>query len=551
MGNKFNWMFLAATLMLPGIAGAEIVPAEGQWFNRSEPGSGLTIERQGDILAVTVYTYDEDGLPIWGQATGSYQGGEIFEAPLLAFQGGSPLESSSFSSAEVGNQRNIRLRFFGDVYASLSIDGSEPQPIVPLQFGWHPQGVNIVSPFEEVNYLIPDIDAAWYLVPRDFESDYAIRFEGNGVSLFLDPIPEHHPLEGIIPAFKYATGELTNFDCDTTARTPELPDACRMPAQDAVSMEGKPGRYMFPVSGIDWHVWRGRLYFREPGDPVSREEFSEPQPLSRQFVVNRLGISAYEVFDGDFESPGHSFAPSDGMWWNPDRPGSGLVLEMKESVLAVTLFTYDANGDPIWYLASGNMETPRRFSGEILEFGEGKPIASRDVAHFQPEIVNSREIAIDFHSANFATVAIGNGESFEIQAINFGHQSSPRVQLRRGDGSLADRTFPDLTGYWAFAALNPEVDRTVSLMIAPPVNQQGSFHFPAVDRSDGEYRVECSKRGPDPKCFVRNLTNGEQILRFRAGNIGKDRMIGDYAGPGGAFNESSRKAWGFRIEQPH
>jgi lysyl endopeptidase len=48
------------------------------------------------------------------------------------------------------------------------------------------------------------------------------------------------------------------------------------------------------------------------------------------------------------------------LWWNPAEPGWGVNIAHQEDILFATLFTYDANRQPVWYVMS---EGSRNLSG--------------------------------------------------------------------------------------------------------------------------------------------------------------------------------------------
>jgi hypothetical protein len=50
--------------------------------------------------------------------------------------------------------------------------------------------------------------------------------------------------------------------------------------------------------------------------------------------------------------------PNEGAWWNPAEPGTGWVLEVDEitGFLFLTWYTYEADGDPIYYLLQGPLQ---------------------------------------------------------------------------------------------------------------------------------------------------------------------------------------------------
>ena len=53
-------------------------------------------------------------------------------------------------------------------------------------------------------------------------------------------------------------------------------------------------------------------------------------------------------------SPSSIFLPQEGLWWDSSKPGSGFDIQVtSKNDLALVWYTYDLNGRPIWYLASG------------------------------------------------------------------------------------------------------------------------------------------------------------------------------------------------------
>ncbi|RMD67896.1 MAG: hypothetical protein D6819_10640, partial [Gammaproteobacteria bacterium] len=53
-------------------------PRRGMWWNHNRPGHGIDLQRSGDILFVTWYTYEDNGQPTW------YQAIETFDNPWTA-----------------------------------------------------------------------------------------------------------------------------------------------------------------------------------------------------------------------------------------------------------------------------------------------------------------------------------------------------------------------------------------------------------------------------------------------------------------------------------
>jgi subtilisin family serine protease len=60
--------------------------------------------------------------------------------------------------------------------------------------------------------------------------------------------------------------------------------------------------------------------------------------------------------------------PLTGLWWNPDESGWGVTLNQQGNIIFATLFTYDSDGIPVWYVASNcTMEDESSCSGELYK----------------------------------------------------------------------------------------------------------------------------------------------------------------------------------------
>ena len=67
-------------------------PEPGHWFNPGRSGHGMDLQRAGNSMVATWYTYNEDGTPHWYQAFGELQGnswtGELYQAVWVPAQNG-------------------------------------------------------------------------------------------------------------------------------------------------------------------------------------------------------------------------------------------------------------------------------------------------------------------------------------------------------------------------------------------------------------------------------------------------------------------------------
>lgn len=81
-----------------------------------------------------------------------------------------------------------------------------------------------------------------------------------------------------------------------------------------------------------------------------------PRGLGLRYAIDRDGDGvpdARELTQGSNPADARESAPraAPGLWFNPARSGHGLDLEYAEGQMAVTWYTYEAEGEPIWYQA--------------------------------------------------------------------------------------------------------------------------------------------------------------------------------------------------------
>ncbi len=63
-----------------------------------------------------------------------------------------------------------------------------------------------------------------------------------------------------------------------------------------------------------------------------------------------------------------------GLWWNPAESGWGVTLNQQGNIIFATIFTYDTNGLPIWYVASNCSMSGESCTGELYKVLGGSSI---------------------------------------------------------------------------------------------------------------------------------------------------------------------------------
>ncbi len=96
-------------------------------------------------------------------------------------------------------------------------------------------------------------------------------------------------------------------------------------------------------------------------------------PAGRWYVtpVNSGSSSTEFTLSASMSSTGAIPQPGDNAYRNPARSGHGVYLAKADSVWVATWYTYEANGAPVWYLASGAPPGPNDgvWSAPLLRFG--------------------------------------------------------------------------------------------------------------------------------------------------------------------------------------
>ncbi len=94
-----------------------LLPENGFWwvdeaglYGQAGRGSGLSIDRQGDKMIVTIQSYGADGQPVWYFAEGIVKNG-VFRADYHQIAGGSPLYAMGNSPRQVHKVGHLILTF--------------------------------------------------------------------------------------------------------------------------------------------------------------------------------------------------------------------------------------------------------------------------------------------------------------------------------------------------------------------------------------------------------------------------------------------------------
>lgn len=143
----------------------------GHWRTHDDPavGSGLYLVTQGNITLALLYSYQQQGTPEWGIATGQIDASGVFQAELLMPTGGKPFYFGTPSAATLMEEtKSLTLSFQGAEVGTISIEGSEPKTMQRFNYG--------VELFETEQIQIngtdlkfPDQSGRWVVIDNQFE----------------------------------------------------------------------------------------------------------------------------------------------------------------------------------------------------------------------------------------------------------------------------------------------------------------------------------------------------------------------------------------------
>ena len=126
----------------------------------------------------------------------------------------------------------------------------------------------------------------------------------------------------------------------------------------------------------------GPAFNASPWTPVTPQEvgtmrlaFASPEAATLTYTFNNVTVTkaitrqafrslptcTWSAFDRSWAS---NFQD---LWWNPNESGWGVNLTHQDDTLFATLFTYDANGQPMWYVMSEGVKgAGASFSGALF-----------------------------------------------------------------------------------------------------------------------------------------------------------------------------------------
>jgi cyclophilin family peptidyl-prolyl cis-trans isomerase len=131
-------------------------------------------------------------------------------------------------------------------------------------------------------------------------------------------------------------------------------------------------------------------------------EFTDNSTASMTFDIDGVS-SSKQIIRQEFStlSPGEAMT---GLWYNPLESGWGVALTRQSDIAFATMFTYDGNGFPAWFVVSNCAVTSTGCSGDLYAVTGGSSLTEPWVASVSAVLVGN--MAFTFSDDDNGTVTV-------------------------------------------------------------------------------------------------------------------------------------------------
>jgi hypothetical protein len=186
------------------------------------------------------------------------------------------------------------------------------------------------------------------------------------------------------------------------------------------------------------------------------------QVPGRRFKVTKLNPGA--------PSTGSSNAPETGILWNPTESGRAYTVEVVDGATWLSVYHYDATGEPTWNLVTGKL-ADGRLTADWRRYEGGQTLAG---PYRAPRLVpTGAQFKAAFSSACAASLTFPGTTETQVRRVNFGG-------LRAGDECRTRAVFPVMDPRFAIAVVKLVLLFALVLIpglsLSPPSNPEpGAF----------------------------------------------------------------------------
>lgn len=479
-------LLMVALLLISTGANAAFRPQVGHWVvpNEQGPGSGINLTTQGNILGISIFTYDDNGNPIWYIAASElspleYQFGfvpkVIFEAELLTAMGGAPIQNTFSSGQIISTGRNLRLEFSSTTTALMTLDGVT-KPIRTLAFGRDLLRMPSLD-LPAFTGVFPDITGRWVL----FNRVPGIAGPGLIRPIVFRPAEEEDP--------RVAGTDIVFFNDQAVLPEVDVRFFCRNQS-GAINVPGT-----FASCSLQYSDSSSFQFLLPQPNSITHERFDVLFETRLSPPEQRFEVFALRIPDEVDIQP-----PQSGHWQlvGEQGVGSGVNITINGNLMGVSIFTYDEEGRAVWLIASGAFDIEQRtFQAPLQIASNGVPIMDE----FSPaELTDSgMNIAIEFDRVGQAQLTI-DGQSKIIRPLLF---AIPEVSVAADVNNPSALTFPDIEGDWVlvleFNDDQPMITEPITfLRTGTETDIQYDYEFPSGTISESS--ITCAENDSVPVC---------------------------------------------------
>lgn len=114
-------------------------------------------------------------------------------------------------------------------------------------------------------------------------------------------------------------------------------------------------------------------------------------------------------FTGPTPTPPEPGMPQNGWWWAGSAlSGTGYGIEIQGLSVFIVAYVYDDAGDPVWYLATGNLTTPTSYSGTWDGYAGGPQLTSPEGPYSAHKVSSATPMTLTFSDATHGTLTMGS-----------------------------------------------------------------------------------------------------------------------------------------------
>jgi len=231
--------------------------------------------------------------------------------------------------------------------------------------------------------------------------------------------------------------------------------------------------------------------------------------------------------------------PETGIWYNPNRSGTGFMLEVQDRRVAGYYYLYSEDGDPEWLLFTSELQSVDDpdikwlLEADLERVAGGSCLSCAYEAPSSVEVVG--QIRFEFLQRNLARFQVGNGNFQNIWTLPFGWNVSPAFQPR------TDYLIPELEGFWSISVLDEQgmlysrgfefvnsSDSNLGLdVIISALNRSPSIPEPLPPEQVGALQCGSLDNIEGPICKLSLDDFSEQTFVFPIGNLGGSQIHGE------------------------